>query len=447
MIAKVDAGLAARLQSVDEESDEANRRVKVLVDCGGQADGLAEAGFVLDLVAGPIAIGSIPLNRVLDLAARDEVVTVAPETETRPALKDSVPEIKADHVRTGALGLNGSGVVVGVVDSGIDIFHRSMRKDNGDTRLIRLLDLTIHNVILILNQPPPTGSTFRLSWTAPAWAQPAGGGAPTTQTAPVPATATPQQIQAALLTLTGITAADIAVDGTALPDGIISVDFVGRYEGKKVDPLDGAEIGNWGSASLKFDRGRDFTPDQINAALAHPDQTFPSHDLQAEGHGTHVIGTAAGDGSQATKCHGSNVYIGVAPAADLIAVKTSFANTDNVRGATYVFNVAADAAKPAVVNFSLGGSLGALDGTDSGDVALDETLIENGGPVPGRAIVISAGNDGEGEFHSRKTVAQPGPELMQFEIGLAHNEEVRFHLWYDGPDRWTSSSPNRAARP
>jgi hypothetical protein len=132
--------------------------------------------------------------------------------------------------------------VVGVVDSGLDIFHRCMRHDNGETRLLSLLDLTIRNTITVLNTPP-AGSTFILNWTAPRWAQPPGGGPLTTQTAAVQSTATPQQVQTALLGLTGITAADIAVTGSALPTGTITVDFIGRYEGKKVDALQAFDHG------------------------------------------------------------------------------------------------------------------------------------------------------------------------------------------------------------
>ena len=74
--------------------------------------------------------------------------------------------------------------------------------------------------------------------------------------------------------------------------------------------------------------GIDFDDGQINDALArHPDgKELPVslRDDGGSGHGTHVAGTAAGDGSDRDRCTPPFTYQGVAPEADLIVVKMGF---------------------------------------------------------------------------------------------------------------------------
>ena len=88
----------------------------------------------------------------------------------------------------------------------------------------------------------------------------------------------------------------------------------------------------------------------INAALAssHP-ENFASHD---SGHGTHTASIAAGDGSQPGNCHGANHYVGVAPDADLVIVKTSFQDQDIVDAIRFVFSKAAPAQGAVVTPWS-----------------------------------------------------------------------------------------------
>jgi len=109
-------------------------------------------------------------------------------------------------------------------------------------------------------------------------------------------------------------------------------------------------------------------------------------------HGTHVTGIAAG---------GDDVYTGVAPKADIMFVflnvedastsgtaETSFA-TNVLESAAQIFSKADLMDKPAVVNLSLGTSLGAHDGTS----LLEQGLTELTADSMGRIIVGAAGNE------------------------------------------------------
>ena len=72
----------------------------------------------------------------------------------------------ADQVRTGAFHLDGTDVIVGVIDTGIDIYHQCFRKDNGTTRILALLDRSIHSEYIEIVGGPSSGD-FQLSYSAP----------------------------------------------------------------------------------------------------------------------------------------------------------------------------------------------------------------------------------------------------------------------------------------
>ena len=139
-----------------------------------------------------------------------------------------------------------------------------------------------------------------------------------------------------------------------------------------------------------------------------------------EGHGTHVAGIAAGDGSGARRGAPGFGFAGVAPASDLIVVATDFSFVSVVEAVDYVFRRAAELGRPAVVNLSLGGMLGPHDGTAAPSLALDALV------GPGRVVVSSVGNEGDnrngGQFgvfarlHGEVTASPGGSGAMTFDI-------------------------------
>ncbi len=112
------------------------------------------------------------------------------------------------------------------------------------------------------------------------------------------------------------------------------------------------------------------------------------------GHGTHVAGIAAGDGSSS-----SEGYIGMAPASSLIAVKTNFSTASIIDGLHYIADKASDLGGMDVVsNLSLGTQLGPHDGTSLFESAIDELVTKD------HLIACSAGNSGNRKIHH-------GPDL------------------------------------
>ena len=137
----------------------------------------------------------------------------------------------------------------------------------------------------------------------------------------------------------------------------------------------------------------------------------PSRDR--DGHGTHVAGIAAGDGSGTNRGAPRYEYVGVAPEADLIVVRTSLSGTSVADGVAYIFARAEELGKPAVVNLSLGTQTGPHDGRQGLSVIMEELS------GPGRIIVAAAGNDGSnfglvGSLHGEATVARGDSGVIDF---------------------------------
>lgn len=142
-----------------------------------------------------------------------------------------------------------------------------------------------------------------------------------------------------------------------------------------------------------------------------------------DGHGTHVMGIAAGDGSAS-----SAGFVGVAPQAWIIAVKTTFYTSDILAGVKYIFDKAHDLGLPAVVNLSLGGQDGPHDGTSLFEQGMDELAQGQG-----RAIVVSAGNEGDQLVHVGRVLAGDA-----YTFSLVPTEgSLDFVLWYPGTSSFT----------
>ena len=76
-----------------------------------------------------VYLAEVPLDRLDELAGLQTVLRVHHDRNLRPSLDDSIPEIRASTVRnahfpfTGSNKFTGDGVLVGIIDSGINILH------------------------------------------------------------------------------------------------------------------------------------------------------------------------------------------------------------------------------------------------------------------------------------------------------------------------------------
>lgn len=129
-----------------------------------------------------------------------------------------------------------------------------------------------------------------------------------------------------------------------------------------------------------------------------------------QGHGTHVAGIAAGDGTES-----GGDYVGIAPGADLMEVKVlddagSGAISDIVEGVDYAIDNDAD-----IISMSLGGPVQPDDPlVDAVEDAVDQ----------GVTVVVSAGNAGT----NLRTISSPGNAEEAITVGATEEpyDEIAF---------------------
>lgn len=322
---------------------------------GGEA-ALRAAGASIGARAGDIVALRFPLAAidavaaasgvaVLEAAARLEGGAAAAAAAELPLATDSADdEIRVSSLRRRVddrfVGLAGQGVIVGLVDSGLDLQHGDFLRPDGHTRVLAAWDQT----------------------------------------------------------------------ATGTPPGVID--------------------------GQTFDYGAVCTPADIDGGDCPLDDTY--------GHGTHVAGIAAGDGSATGNDQPAFRFTGAAPEAGLIVVRGDTASTfleDRVvDGVAWIFAMADALNRPAVVVLSLGAADGPHDGTTLSEQAFDNMS------GPGRIIVAATGNQGASDNEN------PGfPDGPRHDEGVAGdavsllvpaynplpdslNDLLIAELWYDGAD-------------
>ena len=284
-----------------------SERVHALIRVRGSTQTIQDLGVELRTRAGDIYTAAIPLSSLGALTELEEVVRIEGSQTVVPALDQSVPRILADRVWQALVDQNGEsitgkGVIVGVVDSGVDINHETFKNADGVSRI-------------------------RWIW-------------------------------------------DMSDSSGDPPQGILCGDPPGSI------PCGGTEC----------------TTDDLqgNGCIEIDDEPYG-------GHGTHVLGIAAGRGTE------SGLYRGVAYDADLIVVKLGGWTTNELlEGVNYIFTRAGEEGKPAVVNLSLSAFRGPRDGSSLLEQYLDALT------GPGRIIVAAAGNDGTNAYHG-EVFLNPSP--------------------------------------
>ena len=259
----------------------------------------------------------IPADVIDQVAALPDVISIRGAVQLDEYLNVSVPYTGANLLRAPGptfTGINGAGVLIGDVDSGLSWGHDDFKDAGGGSRILNIWDQTVTGT-------PPSGYSY----------------------------------------------------------------------------------------------GGEWTKAQIDALTCTETDT--------NGHGTHVMGIAAGDGSQTGGTYGvpAFTYVGMAPMADIIEVKSTYSDTQILDGVAYVFGRATALGKNAVCNISLGGHYGPHDGTsplESGLTALTGA---------GRIICNSAGNSrgtglsGYPYLHARLFAPVPGDSARLLISGASSN--------------------------
>ncbi len=250
-------------------------------------------GGIFRYSVGNIATIKIPVSAIIGFSESSKIKRIENPGRKYTAMNDSMRStVNVNQVHAGASplpqGYDGTGVIMGIIDTGVDLTHPDLLDSAGNTRVLHLWD---QRLAVAPNTPPAYGY------------------------------------------------------------------------------------------------GQEWNNTQIDAGLA-----VASNDVQYFGHGTHVTGIAAGNGS----ANGKNK--GVAPGADIIEVAFDFNNITDptyLDAVDYIFTKAQAAGMPCVINASLGDYFGSRDGYDLQSQMIKTLLNQQ----TGRAMVAAAGNAGSVPYH------------------------------------------------
>lgn len=174
--------------------------------------------------------------------------------------------------------------------------------------------------------------------------------------------------------------------------------------------------------------GTEYTKEQIDEALAQSDpvrrrELVPSTD--ASGHGTRVLGIAAGNGRA-----GGIRYRGVAPRSSILVVKLGVPRTDSFPRTTelmqaldYCIRKAMEYSLPVAVNISFGNTYGAHDGT-----SLLETYITDMANIWKSVICIGTGNEGYAAGHASGSLQEGEKKRIQLAVG-EYEGALNLQIW------------------
>jgi subtilisin family serine protease len=190
-----------------------------------------------------------------------------------------------------------------------------------------------------------------------------------------------------------------------------------------------------------------FTYGDFCDVAALNDGTCPQRDR--DGHGTHVAGSAAGDGAASEDADPFR-HAGVAPLAELLIVKGGdggFSEDRIIDGIAWAFQEAERLGRSIALNLSIGGHFGPHDGSRLFEQAIDNLS------GPGRIVIVAAGNEGmngnESPPVTRRLIhatGQPRPGAPSVftltippytPIRATRGNNVRLTMWYSGQDQMT----------
>lgn len=170
-----------------------------------------------------------------------------------------------------------------------------------------------------------------------------------------------------------------------------------------------------GNVPEGFNRGAEYTEDEINSALQQSDREaqlriVPSEDT--EGHGTAMASIAAGNGRGS---NGRNK--GVAPESELIIVKIGNytlgssrpTDVDVMEGISYVLGKAKEMNRPISIILGIGDNLTGHDGYTPLESYIDEVSY-----VAICNITVGAGNEADKDCHVSGTFTEGTTETLQF---------------------------------
>ncbi len=351
-----------RTEDLNVGFDEAGRTWELIVKYHGSLDALEALNVKVEYLIAGYAILTVPEGLVEAVAELEEIEYVEKPKRYFYQVTDPVADSCIVQVAGRDLSLTGAGVLIAVLDSGIDYRLPEFRRPDGSTRIRFLWDQT-------LRPDAMEGSRERGD----------DGQAEGNQSRENQSSENPMGGEQTIIGL--------------------------QEEGDVQQGLRRPPAG--------FTQGVEFDAGQINAALGAASlqqqfQLLPSVDTS--GHGTAVTGIAAGygggrrnglDSVPGMEDTAGSSYRGVAVEAELLIVKLGTPNefsfprtTEIMRGVTWALQKAQALKMPLVINLSFGNNYGAHDGS-----SLIERFLDNAAEIGRTVICVGSGNEGASDGH------------------------------------------------
>lgn len=298
----------------------------VIVKYSGSQSGLAGEQIQAVPLLGGYAVVTLPESEIDNYSHREQIEFIEKPKQLYFETFQGKEASCILPLQNGVSGLTGRGVLVGIVDSGIDFFHPDFRTEDGSSRILSLWDQSIPG-------NPPEGYVIGTEYTK-------------------------EEINKALA--------------------------LGEIQGRRLVP------------------SRDYT-----------------------GHGTAVLGIAAGNGRASG---GANR--GIAYESDLLVVKMKNADknsfprtTELMEGVDYLIRQSIRLGKPIVVNISFGNNYGSHKGD-----SLLETYLDSVSAMGRNVICTGMGNNGDDALHFGGRLENR--EIQEIELGIGPYEPaLNLQLW------------------
>ncbi len=401
-----------------------------------------------------VASMHLPRTALPQLASLDFVERISLPKTLESRLDASVPEILADEVWETARDyegnpVDGTGVVIGIVDSGIDYLHKDFYFKNGTSKILSIWDQSVTG-------KAPSGFDYgnectRLDIQIKACSESDGvtnrleRGHGTAVAAVVASTGQATTLLGSCLRYDGEkwhndTARCQDRDRTPFLLLNASIDFryFGAHEEFNTLYFEFAAKGVYGPLKWEYSTGsgswRHLTIDSDGTAAFDHNGTVvftPPIDWapdtvngDANAYWLRLRTNTVSRPASVYRVQESPPYIGVAPGASIIAVKLIDGSEDHVLdGMSYVVEKARELGRPLVIDHSLGDALGSHDGTETLELAFAD-FAEDGIP-----IVVAAGNSRNKNLHVSGKLSPAQSVTVSW--NMYENESQNYiDIWY-----------------
>ena len=149
----LDVGNTIREQTIDLDTgfNKDFQTWELIVRYVGDLDSLAQKyDFSYVALINQYAVITIREDQIRDLARETQILFIEKPKRLHYEVSNGIAVSCINRVQTTQLNLTGKGVIVAIIDSGIDYLHPDFRNADGTTRIIELWDQTI-------NGDPPEG--------------------------------------------------------------------------------------------------------------------------------------------------------------------------------------------------------------------------------------------------------------------------------------------------